>query len=85
MDGLDIIFDDSADCYGANGAKSMSKESFIEVVKTIFNNKYHSTHLPRCSRVEVIDGTGRAYTNMSCNFVEKQMQDDDRTLKIFIT
>ena len=41
--------------------------------------------LPKCNRVEVIDKSGRAYTNYDCKSVETQMQDDDRTLKVFIS
>ena len=42
-------------------------------------NLHHTT------RVEVIDKTGRVYTNYRCKFVEVQMQDDERTMKIFIS
>lgn len=42
--------------------------------------------LKNCTRVEVIDEHGRSYTNFSViNKVEMSMQDNDRTLKIFIT
>jgi hypothetical protein len=42
--------------------------------------------LPKCTRVEVIDTTGRAYVNwQEGNIVQLMMQDDDRTLKIFIS
>ena len=41
--------------------------------------------LPECTRVEVIDKTGRAYVSMNCNFVQTSMQDEHRTLKIFIS
>jgi len=37
------------------------------------------------TRVEVIDKTGRAYTNLKVNLVQLQMQDNNRTLKIFIS
>ena len=40
--------------------------------------------LPKCNRVEVIDTSGRSYTNYDCNVVNLSMQDDDRTLKVFI-
>lgn len=36
------------------------------------------------SRVEVIDSTGRAYTNMQVSSVELSLQDDSTTLKILI-
>jgi len=39
----------------------------------------------RVTRVEVIDDQGRAYTMWDNNFnVTVQMQDDNRTLKIFV-
>lgn len=37
-----------------------------------------------CTRVEVIDSEGRAYVNMDCSDVQISMQDDARTLKIFL-
>lgn len=41
---------------------------------------------PRVTRVEVIDDNGRSYVNWDKrNRVEIQFQDDNRTLKIFIT
>jgi len=41
--------------------------------------------LPKCTRVEVIDKSGRAYTNYSCKSVKAQMQDEERTLKVVIS
>jgi len=42
--------------------------------------------LKNCTRVEVIDENGRSYVNWNKdNKVEISMQDDDRTIKIFIT
>ncbi len=76
---LKKIFRENAD--KING---MSEEKFVEVVSTMFNKRIGSSFLPKCNRVEVIDNTGRAYTNYNCKSVEKQMQDDDKTLKIFI-
>ena len=43
------------------------------------------SYLPKCTRVEVIDKSGRAYTNYDCKSVETQMQDEERTLKVFIS
>ena len=43
------------------------------------------SYLPKCTRVEVIDNSGRAYTNYDCESVETQMQDGERTLKVFIS
>lgn len=36
------------------------------------------------TRVEVIDQDGRQYTNYKCNKVRISMQDDNRTMKIFL-
>jgi len=40
--------------------------------------------LASITRVEVIDKTGRAYTNMKAENVSLSFQDDNRTLKVFI-
>ena len=37
----------------------------------------------KVTRLEVIDDTGRAYVNMNAGSIELQLQDDDRTLKVF--
>lgn len=37
------------------------------------------------NRIEVIDETGRAYTNYKVEGTTFDLQDDGRTLKIFIT
>lgn len=42
-------------------------------------------YLPNCTRVEVIDQKGRSYVNWKpTNKVRLNMQDDGRTVKIFI-
>ena len=38
-----------------------------------------------CSRVEVIDRTGRAYVNTHCKSVQLSRQDEGKTLKVFIS
>lgn len=39
-----------------------------------------------CNRIEVIDETGRAYVNWKPdNIIEMSMQDDGRTMKIFVS
>ncbi len=38
----------------------------------------------KVTRVEVIDSNGRIYTNYNCKDVEIQLQDEKRTLKIFL-
>lgn len=43
-------------------------------------------YLRNCTRVEVIDEKGRSYINWDYkNKVQISMQDDDKTLKIFIS
>jgi len=36
------------------------------------------------TRVEIIDQNGREYVNNSCEAVDVHLQDDGRTMKIFI-
>lgn len=40
--------------------------------------------LSKVTRVEVIDNKGRAYTKWNIESVKALLQDDDRTLKLFI-
>lgn len=41
--------------------------------------------IPKCTRVEVIDQNGRSYVNWKpTNKVQIQMQDGNRTLKVYI-
>lgn len=48
-------------------------------------NHNHINTLHGCTRVEVIDQNGRSYVNWnSSNVVNTSMQDNDKTLKIFI-
>ena len=39
----------------------------------------------KVTRLEVIDETGRAYTHHEVRVLQFSLQDDDRTLKIFVT
>jgi hypothetical protein len=42
--------------------------------------------LPNCTRVEVIDQKGRSYVNWKqTNKTELSLQDDGKTLKVFIS
>jgi hypothetical protein len=44
------------------------------------------TMLEHCNRIEVIDAKGRSYVNWKkFNQIEVSLQDDGRTLKIFVT
>lgn len=38
----------------------------------------------KVTRVEVIDHNGRSYSNRNCIIDEIQLQDDDKTMKIFL-
>lgn len=40
--------------------------------------------ISKVTRVEVIDGTGRAYTGKGFKSVELHLQDEGRTLKVFV-
>lgn len=40
--------------------------------------------LSKVTRLEVIDNKGRAYTKWDIESVKASLQDDDRTLKLFI-
>lgn len=52
----------------------------------LFDKKGNPISLATVNRVEVIDGNGRSYVNKyPNNKVELSFQDDNRTLKIFIT
>lgn len=43
-------------------------------------------NLPKVTRVEVIStGKGRVYVNMDCKDVQISMQDNERTIKIFLS
>jgi len=54
-------------------------ENDIEYQKNLYD-------LNKCTRVEVIDENGRSYVSWNKkNIIEISMQDDNRTLKIFIT
>ena len=65
--------------------------AMLEVVEKIVNENYNKQTvnteiLPKCDRVEVIDQSGRAYVNWKpTNKVQLMMQDNDRTLKVFIS
>lgn len=39
---------------------------------------------PKVTRVEVIDNSGRAYTEYNAADVQISFQDDERTLKVFL-
>ena len=52
----------------------------------LFDKNGKPISLATVNRVEVIDGNGRSYVNRyPSNKVELSFQDDNRTLKIFIT
>jgi len=47
--------------------------------------KTKSLDFDSVTRVEVIDKDGRSYSNWAVNNLQLQLQDEGRTLKIFIT
>ena len=66
-----------------------SNYAYIDYLEAKFKNltipDVSDSYYPKCTRVEVIDNTGRAYTKYGCKDVQVQMQDQDRTLKVFIS
>ena len=71
---------------------NIEKEALINMLITSNNylnmlvaNPNYDT-MQRITRVEVVDTTGRAYVNWHrTNNVQLDLQDDGRTLKVFIT
>jgi len=56
------------------GRKPLGKEWFVE----------NSQNFSCVKRVEVIDNDGRIYTKYDVKSVRYQLQDDGRTLKLFV-
>ena len=50
----------------------------------ITTEKDQIAEMPKISRVEVIDQEGRAYVNMDAKHVSVSIQDQGRTLKVFL-
>lgn len=46
--------------------------------------KMYDVSFPKVTRVEVIDKDGRAYTNYDVSMCDLMLQDDNKTLKIFL-
>ena len=62
----------------------LGMNTFEDVMQAI--NEYTLMPLYMVNRVEVIDDSGRGYTNWDKhNRVEMELQDNDRTLKVFIS
>jgi len=67
-------------------AKKIIEAAVSEVFSLHVVSKSLPKYLQKCNRVEVIDQKGRSYVNWKpTNKVEISLQDDDRTVKIFIT
>lgn len=47
--------------------------------------QYNDINYHNVTRVEVIDNDGRAYTKYDVTSVVSQLQDDGKTLKIFVS
>lgn len=78
------------DAITSNGCREMDEVRFHQATneaihKALSLNSVIGGYLPKCTRVEVIDKSGRAYTNYDCKIVETQMQDEERTLKVLIS
>ena len=46
--------------------------------------KLYDMSFPKVTRVEVIDKNGRTYTNYDVSNCDLMLQDDERTLKLFL-
>lgn len=46
--------------------------------------KLYDMSFPKVTRVEVIDKNGRTYTNYDVSSCDLVLQDDDKTLKLFL-
>lgn len=46
--------------------------------------KFYDISFPNVTRVEVIDKDGRSYVNYDVSKCDIMLQDNDRTLKIFV-
>lgn len=69
----DFIFEESDICGSIDGVNLISLSDNV-------------CELSKCTRIEVIDTNGRSYTNWNeKNRVDLSVQDDGRTLKIFIS
>lgn len=54
-------------------------------MNTITNNQDVVMFSGQVDRVEVVDNTGRAYTKYNVENVYCQLQDDGKTLKMFVS
>jgi hypothetical protein len=71
----------NTDLFDSNG-KELTMEQVLEKIQLSKN----IIPLDKVTRIEVIDDNGRAYTNWDAkNKTEISMQDNGRTLKIFLT
>lgn len=53
--------------------------------KPLDDNWYLQHLFPKVTRVEVIDSTGRVYSEWDVKDVWISVQDDERTLKVFLS
>lgn len=64
------------------------KQMEIAMTKNIpvkdLGKMYYDIVFPDVNRVEVIDKEGRSYTNMTVTEAALMLQDDNKTLKIFL-
>jgi hypothetical protein len=64
----------------------MNKMNINKDINQAINNSILNSFLENVNRVEVIDQNGRSYVNWrGGNKVEIQLQDEGKTLKVFIS
>jgi hypothetical protein len=56
----------------------------IQKHSTKIDTEFKKFDKPNITRLEIIDGNGRVYVNMDVKDIEFSLQDENRTLKIFI-
>ena len=83
----DVYSEDTCCGCGCGGSYSDEYVKWLESeVKKLHSQNVSDSVLSKCTRVEVIEDSDRAYINWKdTNRVQIQMQDDNKTLKIFIT
>jgi hypothetical protein len=64
-------------------------EEIIDIISSVIEDNFNEVViLPKVTRLEIIDHQGqegRVYTKRNCEKVELSIQDEGRTLKIFIS
>ena len=74
-----LLEQELADC---KEARSRSRQLYNSLLDS--NEKLSTRDFSTITRVEVIDKTGRAYVNRETHSLELSLQDNNRTLKLFL-